>query len=107
VPRAWTHLLAVVGGQPLDPQTATPETWRAHVRATLGRTPPTKRTDGRDPAYRDWSEGDDPATWLDRAILATREEIFPRHGLDPPPYPAGTGVRVRGAPGGSHARCAA
>jgi acetoin utilization protein AcuC len=42
-------------------------------------------TDGRDPAYRDWSEGYDPATWLDRSILATREEIFPRHGLDPLP----------------------
>ena len=25
VPRAWTHLLAVVGGQPLDPDTDTPD----------------------------------------------------------------------------------
>ncbi|MEJ7744054.1 MAG: acetoin utilization protein AcuC [Nocardioidaceae bacterium] len=28
VPRTWTHLLAVVGGGPLDPQTAVPEEWR-------------------------------------------------------------------------------
>ena len=30
-------------------------------------------------------EGYDPATWLDRSIHATREEIFPLHGLDPLP----------------------
>jgi len=75
----------VVGGIPLDPATATPDSWRAHVRDTLGRTAPTRLTDGRDPAYRDWSEGYDPATWLDRSIHATREEIFPLHGLDPLP----------------------
>jgi acetoin utilization protein AcuC len=85
VPRAWTHLLSVVSGQPLDPETLTPESWRAHVRDTLGRTPPSRMTDGRDPAYRDWSEGYDPGSWLDRSIMATREEIFPRHGLDPLP----------------------
>ena len=60
-PRAWTHLLAVVAGHPLEPDTATPESWRAYVRETLGRTAPTRMTDGRDPAYRDWSEGYDPA----------------------------------------------
>ena len=85
VPRAWTHLLAVVAGQPIEPDTAVPESWRAHIRKALGRTAPSRMTDGRDPAYRDWSEGYDPATWLDRSILATREEIFPRHGLDPLP----------------------
>jgi acetoin utilization protein AcuC len=85
VPRAWTHLLAVLGGQPLDPATPTPDSWRAHVRERLGRTAPFRLTDGRDPAYRDWSEGYDPATWLDRSIHATREEIFPLHGLDPLP----------------------
>ena len=34
-------------------------------------------TDGRTPAYRDWSGGYDPETWLDRAINATRTEVFP------------------------------
>jgi acetoin utilization protein AcuC len=85
VPRAWTHLLAVVGGNPLDPSTDTPEPWRRHVRERHGRSAPTRLTDGRDPAYRDWSEGYDPATWLDRSIQATREQIFPFHGLDPHP----------------------
>jgi len=85
VPRAWTHLLAVLGGRPWEPDSPTPESWRAHVRDALGRTAPARMTDGRDPAYRDWGEGYDPAAWLDRSILATREEIFPRHGLDPLP----------------------
>jgi acetoin utilization protein AcuC len=85
VPRAWSHLLGVVSGVPLEPDTAVPESWRDHVRDNLGRTAPSRMTDGRDPAYRDWADGYDPASWLDRSILATREEIFPRHGLDPLP----------------------
>lgn len=85
VPRAWTHLLAIVAGRPLDPATATPEGWREHVRQGLGRTAPLRLTDGRPPEYRDWSEGYDPHTWLDRAVHATRSEIFPFHGLDPLP----------------------
>jgi acetoin utilization protein AcuC len=85
VPRAWTHLLAVVGGSPLDPLTDTPESWREHVRETLAARPPLRLTDGREPAYRDWREGYDPDTWLDRTIMATRHEIFPYHGLDPLP----------------------
>jgi len=86
VPRAWSHLLAVVGGRPLDPQTATPEDWRDHVRTLLGRVAPFRLTDGRTPAYRDWADGYDPNTWLDRAIHATREAVFPLHGLDPVGY---------------------
>ena len=35
VPRAWTHLLAIVGGRPLEPETETPGEWREHVRASL------------------------------------------------------------------------
>ncbi len=85
VPRAWTHLLAIVAGTPLDPQTATPEGWRAHVQQLLGRTGPFRMTDGRTPAYRDWATGYDPGVWLDRAIHATREAVFPLHGLDPLP----------------------
>ena len=85
VPRAWTHLLAIAGGHPLDPDTDTPGGWREHVRTSLGRVAPHRMTDGRTPAFRDWSEGYDPDTWLDRAIHATRTEIFPLHGLDPLP----------------------
>ena len=85
VPRAWTHLLGIVGGHPVDPQTPTPEAWRAHVQTLLGRTAPFRMTDGRTPAYRDWSEGYDPSSWLDRAINASRDAVFPANGLDPLP----------------------
>jgi acetoin utilization protein AcuC len=85
VPRSWTHLLSVVGGAPIDPATETPSEWRGHVEETLGRSAPRRMTDGRDPAYRDWSEGYDPSTWLDRAVHETRLAVFPEHGLDPLP----------------------
>jgi acetoin utilization protein AcuC len=85
VPRSWTHLLATVGGGSLDPETETPADWRGHVEDTLRRHPPTRMTDGREPVYRDWSEGYDPSTWLDRAVHETRSAVFPEHGLDPLP----------------------
>jgi acetoin utilization protein AcuC len=85
VPRAWTHLLAVVAGHPLDPATEIPPEWREHVAKTLGRTAPYRLTDGREPTFRPWEEGYDPDTWLDRAIHATRMAVFPLHGLDPHP----------------------
>jgi acetoin utilization protein AcuC len=86
VPRAWTHLLAVVAGRPLDPTTPTPQAWRDHVRDLLGRAAPETMTDlanGAEPTYRDWSGGYDPDDWLDRSVLATREAAFPLLGLDP------------------------
>jgi acetoin utilization protein AcuC len=83
VPRAWTHLLAIVGGSPLDPGTETPAEWRAAVDERLGVGAPTRMTDGENPAYRDFSEGFDPDVWLDRAIAETRSAVFPEHGLDP------------------------
>ena len=85
VPRAWVHLLAIVAGHPLDPRTPVPEAWCHHVRELVGRTPPSRLTDGRTPAWRDWTAGYDPDAWLDRAILSTREAVFPLHGLDPIP----------------------
>jgi acetoin utilization protein AcuC len=85
VPRAWTHLLAVVAGQPVEPDTPTPAGWREHVSATLGCAPPLRLTDGRRVDYRPWEEGYDPETWLDREVHATRMAVFPLHGLDPMP----------------------
>ena len=83
VPRAWTHLLSVLSGQPLETSLETPDSWRELVRERLGVRPPSRMGDGRTPAYRDWSEGYDPATWLDRAVQATRDATFPWNGLDP------------------------
>jgi acetoin utilization protein AcuC len=81
VPRAWTHLLAIVGGSPVDPQTEVPSAWREHVESTLGKRPPAVMTDGRDASYPDWNQGYDPGAWLDRSIAATRRAVFPFNGL--------------------------
>ncbi len=85
VPRAWTHLLGVVSGRPVDPEVETPADWRGHVAELLHQDAPTRMTDGRTPDFRDWSEGFNPETWLDRSIQATRVAAFPPNGLDPVP----------------------
>ncbi|MFP5282642.1 MAG: acetoin utilization protein AcuC, partial [Actinomycetes bacterium] len=79
VPRAWTHLLAIVAGQPLDPATVVPERWRTQ----MGEHAPRVMTDYADVAYDDFTEGFSPASRLDQAILATRRAVFPELGLDP------------------------
>jgi len=81
VPRAWTHLLAELTGEGIDPTTETPPAWQAHVRS-LGATPPRRMTDGAQPAFTAWPHPD-PNERLDAAVLATRNEVFARHGLDP------------------------
>jgi acetoin utilization protein AcuC len=83
VPRSWTHLLAIVGGTPLDPQSETTEQWRGEIAERLGTRAPLLMTDGSEPVFRDFSEGADPDSWLDRAITETRASVFPEHGLDP------------------------
>jgi acetoin utilization protein AcuC len=82
VPRTWTHLLAVVGGQPLAPSTEIPEVWRRHVAHVTGKSTPSLMTDGRDPIYTDWSDGYNPESWLDRCIQQTRQQVFPLLGVD-------------------------
>ena len=76
VPRTWSHLLAIVGGEPIDPKIETPAAWRDHVARVTGRLAPTAMTDGRDAAYEDWSDGYSPDSWLDRSIARTREPCF-------------------------------
>lgn len=83
VPRSWSHLLAIVGGTPLETGLDTPAEWRRGVQERLGVRAPSLMTDGREPVYRDFSEGFDPDSWLDRAISETRAAVFPEHGLDP------------------------
>ena len=85
VPRSWTHLLSIVGGAPLEPGLLVPPMWRDHVEQLVGRAGPVRMTDGKPPAWQDWSRGYDPGVWLDRAVNATRDAIFPLHGLDPLP----------------------
>ncbi len=84
VPRSWTHLLAEIGGAPLDPELETPQVWRELVARTTGLPAPVSLTDGADAAYRAWDAGEgDPDDPVDRAIAATRRAVLPEHGLDP------------------------
>jgi acetoin utilization protein AcuC len=85
VPRAWTHLLAILADTPLEPHTPVPVQWRDHAEQLTGRRGQALMTDGRSARYADWTAGYDPAAWLDRAIMASRTAVFPLHGLDPMP----------------------
>ncbi|GLY94791.1 acetoin utilization protein AcuC [Actinoplanes sp. NBRC 103695] len=81
VPRAWTHLLAVATGDPLDPHTPTPQSWRDLAADRCpGTEVPDDLTDGVTVPSTRWEPGADP---VDKAILATRTAVFPLHGLDP------------------------
>jgi acetoin utilization protein AcuC len=82
VPRAWTHLLAVASGDALDPATPTPHTWREFARARFPRRDiPTQMTDGGTATHTGWQPDGEGS--VDRAIAATRNAVFPLHGLDP------------------------
>ncbi|MGD8200313.1 acetoin utilization protein AcuC [Ornithinimicrobium sp. W1679] len=85
VPRAWTHLVGVVTGRPVDPSTPVPESWRQHVLDVYGREAPALMGDrgGRPIRYGEWSDGYDPEDPVDSAIMATRRAVFPGWGLDP------------------------
>jgi len=83
VPRAWTHLLAIVTGEPLDPRTRIPDSWQnlAHRRRPT-REVPDSLTDGGLAPWQPWQPSGEPDA-VDRAIMATRKAAFPLSGLDP------------------------
>jgi acetoin utilization protein AcuC len=83
VPRTWTHLLAEASGNRLDPATATPVAWRDLARARTGVTAPGTMTDGASASFAPFSNGYDPDDPVDHAIVATRNAVFPLHGLLP------------------------
>jgi acetoin utilization protein AcuC len=84
VPRTWTHLVALVAGAPIAPETETPDDWRHEVYRRTRQSAPRRMTDGRRPQWRAFDEGGyDPADRLDQAVLATRRAVFPLHGLLP------------------------
>jgi len=83
VPRCWTHLLAQAAGRPIDPLAQTPVAWREYVRDRTGRQPPDTMTDGATSEFTSFQLGFDPADPVDRAIMATRNAVFPAHGLNP------------------------
>ena len=83
VPRSWTHLLAEAAGQPIDPGTPTPAAWREYVARRTGLTAPEQMTEGAPAVFVPFESGYDPGHPVDRAIMATREAVFPLHGLMP------------------------
>jgi len=85
VPRTWTHLLAEAAGSPIDPQAPTPADWRDYVRRRTGRSAPELMTEGRPAQFPSFESGYDPADPVDRMIMATRNAVFPMHGLMPLP----------------------
>lgn len=85
VPRAWTHLIGVVTGRPVDPKTPVPSSWREHVEEVYGREGPALMgdRDGRPIRFGRWEDGYHPDDPVDSAIMATRRAVFPGWGLDP------------------------
>ena len=84
VPRTWTHLIGILTGNRVDPATDIPAQWRDQVLRQTGQVAPHAMTDGATPLTKAWADGGyDPSDWVDRAILATREAVFPTHGLEP------------------------
>ena len=85
VPRAWTLLVSETQGRPIPAQTYLPAGFGEFVQASLGRIAPLRMTDGATPWPRDLVQGWNPDDPVDAAIRATREAVFPLHGLDPNP----------------------
>ena len=83
VPRTWTHLLAEAAGQPIDPATPTPAPWREYVARRTCLPAPAHMTEGEPAEFAPFESGYDPGDPLDRAIMATRNAVFPLHGLMP------------------------
>jgi acetoin utilization protein AcuC len=85
VPRAWAHLTAIAAHRPIDPRHEVPQVWRDHVEALFGHAGPGRMGDlppGTGLWWRSWEMGYDPANEVDRAVMASRQALFPHHGLD-------------------------
>jgi acetoin utilization protein AcuC len=83
VPRTWTHLLAEAAGQPIDPGARTPVPWREYAVQRTGLQAPEYMTDGTPAEFEPFESGYNPSDRVDRAIMATRNAVFPLHGLMP------------------------
>lgn len=84
--RAWTHVLAVMAGRPIDSTTPLPASWRSQAATLSGRdiaNIPTTMGDGGKCDFKPYSHGYNPADPIDQAIRATRKAAFPDLGIDP------------------------
>jgi acetoin utilization protein AcuC len=83
VPRVWAHLVGIAAGHPIPLRTPTPQPWRDYVRERYGKDAPELMGEYADTWWRSWEIGFNPNDPVDRAVMATRKEVFPLHGLDP------------------------
>ncbi|HEY0117265.1 MAG TPA: acetoin utilization protein AcuC, partial [Cellulomonas sp.] len=83
VPRVWSHVIGLATHRPVDPATPLPAMWCDAVRQKYGSLEAATMTEGAPGTFSPWSRGWDPAEEVDRAIRATRQAVFPHHGLDP------------------------
>lgn len=74
VPRSWTHLLATAAGDPIDPETETPNDWRELVQRRTAETAPRLMTDAQPTGSADDDAGS-------AAVDATRAAVFGYYGL--------------------------
>jgi acetoin utilization protein AcuC len=81
VPRSWTHLVATAVGQPLEAGTPTPQDWRRLVMDRTRQLAPEVMGEGGAVRFHQWHPGEGDA--VDAAVMATRQAVFPLHGLDP------------------------
>ncbi len=85
VPRAWTHLLAELTGDPVNG--ATPQDWQQEVTRRVGGPAPVNLTDRESAGIAPVTAGEPwegaTGTALDDAIDATRRAVFGFHGLTP------------------------
>ena len=79
VPRAWTHALAEVTGAPVTGDV--PEDWQELALRRSGELAPTSLLDGKAVEWTPWDGGAEH-DHVDRAIAATRRNVFAAHGLD-------------------------
>lgn len=87
VPRTWTHLTAIASHHPIPVSAQVPQPWRDHVDGLVGAGSAPARMGDLTPEegplwWRSWGTGYDPSNEIDRAVLATRQAVFPLYGLD-------------------------
>ncbi|GAB76907.1 acetoin utilization protein AcuC [Austwickia chelonae] len=86
VPRTWTYLVAAAQYRPLPVTEPVPREWADYVRGRTGQEAPRFMGDGASEDGRlwwsSWETGFDPENSVDRAVMATREAVFPGMGLD-------------------------
>lgn len=83
VPRVWAGLAAISAGGAPDLARRLPERWRGAVENRLRLPAPEYWGDGVPVTLVPFSSGFDPDDEVDRAIMATRNAVFPAHGIDP------------------------